>query len=228
MDRKTLATLTAAVASGQGIVLATRLDNAEQRLIKTNEAASDALDISAHTAAERDQSSTLTIDGVTWFLNVFNSPPNLYIVGAVHIAQPLSVIAALSGFTVTVIDPRTAFATNERFPSIHLITAWPDEALAELPLDRRTAVVTLTHDPKLDDPALISALRSQAFYVGALGSKKTHAARIARLKSVGFDEAATSRIEGPVGLNIGAVSPAEIAISIMAQIVERLRSSGTK
>lgn len=228
MDRKTLATLTAAVASGQGIVLATRLDNAEQRLIKTNEAASDALAKSAHTAAERDQSSTLTIDGVTWFLNVFNSPPNLYIVGAVHIAQPLSVIAALSGFTVTVIDPRTAFATNERFPNIHLITAWPDEALAELPLDRRTAVVTLTHDPKLDDPALISALRSQAFYVGALGSKKTHAARIARLKSVGFDEAATSRIEGPVGLNIGAVSPTEIAISIMAHIVERLRSSGTK
>ena len=228
VNRQTLATLTAAVASGQSIVLATRLEDGEQRLIKTNESASDALSQSARTAAERDQSATFIIDGVTWFLNVFNAPPTLYIVGAVHIAQPLSIIAALSGFTVTVIDPRTAFATNERFPNIHLITAWPDEALVELPLDHRTAIVTLTHDPKLDDPALIAALKSQVFYVGALGSKKTHAARLARLKSAGFDDAALSRIDGPVGLDIGAVSPAEIAISIMAQIVERLRSSGTK
>jgi xanthine dehydrogenase accessory factor len=133
-------------------------------------------------------------------------------------------MGALAGFDVTVIDPRTAFATNERFPNLHLITAWPDEALADLPLDMRTAVVTLTHDPKLDDPALIAALRSDAVYIGALGSKKTHAARAARLKEAGFDDNAIARIRGPVGLDIGAVSPAEIAVSIMAQIVETLRA----
>lgn len=223
MKRETLATLSIAVASGNCVVLATRLDTGEQRLINTNDATSGEIDQSARAAAQRDQSSTVIIDGVAWFFNVFNSPPTLYIVGAVHTAQPLSQIAALSGFTVTVIDPRTAFATNERFPDLHLITAWPDEALAELPLDRRTAVVTLTHDPKLDDPALIAALRSNAFYVGALGSKKTHAARLARLRAAGFDDAAVARIHGPVGLDIGAISPAEIAVSIMAQIVERLR-----
>lgn len=223
MNRETLATLSLAVASGKSVVLATRLDTGEQRLINTNDAAPGEVDQSALAAAQRDQSSTVIIDSVAWFFNVFNSPPTLYIVGAVHIAQPLSQIAALSGFTVTVIDPRTAFATSERFPNLHLITAWPDEALAELPLDRRTAVVTLTHDPKLDDPALVAALRSAAFYVGALGSKKTHAARVARLKAAGFDDAAVARIQGPVGLDIGAISPAEIAVSIMAQIIERLR-----
>ncbi len=223
MNRQTLATLSLAVASGKSVVLATRLDTGEQWLINTNDAAPGEVDQSALAAAQRDQSSTVIIDSVAWFFNVFNSPPTLYIVGAVHIAQPLSQIAALSGFTVTVIDPRTAFATSERFPNLHLITAWPDEALAELPLDRRTAVVTLTHDPKLDDPALLAALRSSAFYVGALGSKKTHAARLARLKAAGFDDAAVARIQGPVGLDIGAISPAEIAVSIMAQIIERLR-----
>ncbi len=223
MKRETLATLSLAVASGESVVLATRLDTGEQRLINTNDAAPGEVDQSALAAAQRDQSSTVIIDGVAWFFNVFNSPPTLYIVGAVHIAQPLSQIADLSGFMVTVIDPRTAFATSERFPNLHLITAWPDEALAELPLDRRTAVVTLTHDPKLDDPALIAALRSNAFYIGALGSKKTHTARLARLKAAGFDDAAVARIHGPVGLDIGALSPAEIAVSIMAQILERLR-----
>jgi xanthine dehydrogenase accessory factor len=218
-----LKALTEARAKGLGVVLATRLDTGEQRLIKPTDRAGS-LAAAAQSALARDQSTNIDIDGATWFLNVFNSPPKLYIVGAVHIAQPLSQMAALSGFDVIVIDPRTAFATNERFPNLHLIAAWPDEALADLPLDRRTAVVTLTHDPKLDDPALIAALNSEAFYVGALGSKKTHAARIGRLKSVGFDDDAITRIHGPVGLDIGAVSPAEIAVSIMAQIVERLRT----
>jgi xanthine dehydrogenase accessory factor len=178
----------------------------------------------ALSAALRDQSVVVEVAGQAWFLNVFNSPPKLYIVGAVHIAQPLSQMAALAAFDVTVIDPRTAFATNERFPNLHLITAWPDEALADLPLDARTAVVTLTHDPKLDDPALVAALKSDAFYIGALGSKKTHAARVGRLTAAGFDAAAIARIRGPVGLDIGAVSPAEIAVSIMAQVIETLRA----
>jgi xanthine dehydrogenase accessory factor len=225
MKRDTLKAVIAARATGRGAVLATRLDTGEARVVDA--AGTDALSVAARTAAARDQSTTVEIDGATWFLNVFNAPPRLYIVGAVHIAQPLSQMAALSAFDVTVIDPRTAFATNERFPNLHLIAAWPDEALADLPLDHRTAVVTLTHDPKLDDPALIAALKSGAFYIGALGSKKTHAARIARLKAVGFDDAAVARIHGPVGLDIGAVSPAEIAVSIMAQIVERLRAEAS-
>jgi len=225
VKRQTLKALLAARAEGLGVVLATRLDTGEEHVIATVGKPGDPLATAAHKAAARDQSTTIELDGATWFLNVFNTPPRLYIVGAVHIAQPLSRIAALAGFDVTVIDPRTAFATAERFPSLHLITAWPDEALAHLPLDRRSAVVTLTHDPKLDDPALSAALKSGAFYVGALGSKKTHAARVARLKAAGFDETAIGRIHGPVGLTIGAVSPAEIAISIMAQIVERLRAT---
>lgn len=223
MKRTTLKALIDARTAAKSVVLATRLDTGEERLVTPSPAATDALDQAAHKAAQRDQSTTVEIDGHTWFLNVFNPPPKLYIVGAVHIAQPLSRMAALAAFDVTVIDPRTAFATNERFPNLHLVAAWPDEALADLPLDLRTAVVTLTHDPKLDDPALIAALKSQAFYVGALGSKKTHAARAARLKAAGFDDDAIARIKGPVGLDIGAVSPAEIAVSIMAQIIETLR-----
>ena len=223
MKRETLKALVAARAKGQGVVLATRLDTGEERIVAPT-TANDALTQAATRAVARDQSTNVEIDGATWFLNVFNSPPKLYIVGAVHIAQPLSQIGALAGFDVTVIDPRTAFATSERFPNLHLIPAWPDEALADLPLDMRTAVVTLTHDPKLDDPALIAALRSEAIYIGALGSKKTHAARVARLKAAGFDDNAIARIRGPVGLDIGAVSPAEIAVSIIAQIIETLRA----
>jgi len=224
VKRETLKAVTAARAQGRGIVLATRIDTGEERVIAPSPSATDALSQAASKAAHRDQSISVDVDGITWFLNVFNPSPKLYIVGAVHIAQPLSQMGAIAGFDVTVIDPRTAFATNERFPNLHLIAAWPDEALADLPLDMRTAVVTLTHDPKLDDPALVAALRSDAFYVGALGSKKTHAARIGRLKAAGFDDAAIGRIRGPVGLDIGAVSPAEIAVSIMAQIVETLRA----
>ena len=227
MKRETLKAVTDARADGRSVVLATRVDTGEERVIVPSQAAADALSQAASKAAQRDQSASVDVDGATWFLNVFNPSPKLYIVGAVHIAQPLSQMGALAGFDVVVIDPRTAFATNERFPNLHLIAAWPDEALADLPLDMRTAVVTLTHDPKLDDPALVAALRSPAFYVGSLGSKKTHAARIGRLKALGFDDATIARIRGPVGLDIGAVSPAEIAVSIMAQIVETLRGPKT-
>lgn len=223
MKRDLLHRLIDARAKGRGVVLATQLDTGAQRLIERGDKA-DALASAAHAALTRDQSGPVEVDGASWFLNVFNSPPKLYIVGAVHIAQPLSQMAALAAFDVTVIDPRTAFATSDRFPNLHLITAWPDEALADLPLDARTAVVTLTHDPKLDDPALVAALKSEAFYIGALGSKKTHAARVGRLTAAGFDAAAIARIRGPVGLDIGAVSPAEIAVSIMAQVIETLRA----
>ena len=223
MDRKALAELIEARRSGEGIVLATRLDTAEARLFREASAGTDPLALAAREAAQRDESRRVEIDGVAWFLNVFNSPPRLYIVGAVHIAQPLSQMAALAGFSVVIIDPRTSFATGERFPDLHLVTAWPDEALADLPLDRRTAVVTLTHDPKLDDPALFAALNSPCFYIGALGSRKTHGARCERLRARGTSDDNIARIHGPVGLDIGAVSPPEIAVSIMAQLIARMR-----
>ncbi|MGH2400516.1 MAG: XdhC family protein [bacterium] len=152
------------------------------------------------------------------FIQVFNPPFKLIVVGAVHIAQPLAHLGALAGYEILIIDPRGAFAEAERFAGLSVNARWPDLALAEITADRRTALVTLTHDPKLDDPALDWALRSPASYIGALGSRKTHERRLDRLAQRGFSAADCARIHGPVGLSIGAVTPAEIAISIMAQI----------
>ncbi len=174
-------------------------------------------------ALTSDRSTTVETEAGRTFVHVFNPPLRMIIVGAVHIAQPLARMAVAVGYAVTVVDPRRAFATEERFPGVALLSDWPDDALVELGPDARTAVVTLTHDPKIDDPALQMALRSPAFYIGALGSKKTHAARLKRLAMEGFDEAQTARIKGPVGLAIGARSPAEIAVAILAQVTQRLR-----
>lgn len=157
------------------------------------------------------------------FLAVHNAPLRMIVVGAVHIAQSLVEMARLAGYDVTLVDPREAFASEARFPGTKISHDWPDEVLAELVPDRRTAVVTLTHDPKIDDPAIIAALGSEAFYLGSLGSKRTHAKRVDRLKAAGFDDAQISKIHAPVGLDIGAKSPAEIAISVMAEVTERLR-----
>ena len=149
--------------------------------------------------------------------------PRLTLIGAVHISQALAPIARIAGLDVSVIDPRTAFATPDRFPDTPVVAQWPDEALAEAPLDRYTAICLLTHDPKIDDPALMAALKADCFYIGALGSRKTHAKRIERMRAHGFDETALSRIHAPIGLDIGAVSPAEIAVSIIGEIVASLR-----
>ncbi len=161
--------------------------------------------------------------GERLFLQVFQPPLRLIVVGAVHIAQALVPMAGLLGYRTVVVDPRRAFASRERFPGTEILDEWPDEALAALDPDRRTAVVVLTHDPKLDDPALVAALRSEAFYIGALGSRRTHAKRIARLRAMGLDAEELARIHAPIGLDIGAVSPAEIALSILAEITCRLR-----
>ena len=169
-------------------------------------------------ALRADKSGILDSTNGKLFAQVHNPPPRLLLVGAVHISQALAPMAAMTGYGVSVIDPRRAFATDERFPGIDMRGDWPDEAMAELKPDGRTAVVTLTHDPKLDDPALQAALRSPAFYIGALGSRKTHAARLERLAAAGFTPEQTARVHGPVGLSIGALSPAEIAISVLAQI----------
>ncbi|MCW5749924.1 MAG: XdhC family protein [Alphaproteobacteria bacterium] len=177
----------------------------------------------ARAALLADRSTTIETAEGPVFLNVFNPPLRMIVIGAVHISQSLAPMAALAGYDVSVVDPRRAFATGERFPGVHLSHAWPDEAMAAFAPDLRTAVVTLTHDPKLDDPALAAALRSDAFYIGALGSIRTHARRLDRLRTAGFPEHELSRIQGPAGLDIGARSPAEIAVSILAQATERLR-----
>lgn len=163
-----------------------------------------------------------------WFLGVHNPPLRMAVIGAVHIAQALVPMAVIAGYDVAVIDPRSAFLTASRFPDVRLIEGWPDEALAEFGLDARTAVVTLTHDPKIDDPSIRSALASPVFYLGSLGSKRTHAKRLERLTEAGIAPAELRRIHAPVGANIGAKSPAEIAISILAEITERLRRPETR
>ncbi len=212
-------------AAKRPVVLATRLTDGVQKLLyQTDTEGETGLLEAVREALASDKGRVVATSDGEWFLNVFNPPLRLIIVGAVHIAQPLARIGALAGYDVTVVDPRTAFASEDRFPGITLVTDWPDEAMAALAPDTRTAVVTLTHDPKLDDPALQAALRSPCFYIGALGSRKTHGTRRERLLAAGFDEAAFARINGPVGLSIGAKSPAEIAISIMAQITEKLRT----
>lgn len=194
----------------------------EERLIDPYKDNS-ALGLAARAAARADASSEAEVEGRTWFLEVHNTPLELVLVGAVHIAQPLAAMAAMGGYAVKVIDPRTAFATEARFPGVRLVHDWPGEALAKEPLGPRSALVVLAHDPKIDDPALEAALGSEAFYVGALGSKKTHAARLERLTARGFAAGQLTRIHGPVGLTIGARSPAEIALSILAQMTETLR-----
>ena len=218
MTPNLLARLEQARAAQRPVVLATRLPSGEQVLLPGDDAP-PGLAAAAEAALRADRSQTVEADGAPWFLHAYNPPLRLVVVGAVHIAQALVPMAAGLGYGVTVADPRRAFATDERFPGVTVSTDWPDEAMDALRPDSRTAVVTLTHDPKLDDPALDRALRSQAFYVGALGSRKTHAARLGRLRELGHGDAALARIRGPVGLDIGAVTAPEIALSILAQIV---------
>lgn len=174
--------------------------------------------------AERFRRDKSGFDGDT-FVGIHNPPLRMAVVGAVHIAQPLLVMARLAGFEVGLIDPRPAFGSEQRFPDTMILSNWPDEALTQFGLDSRTAVVTLTHDPKLDDPAIMASLRSKVFYLGCLGSKRTHAKRVDRLTDAGFDGATIARIHAPVGLNIGGQSPAEIAISIMAEVTQTLRQA---
>lgn len=225
MKRRILEALDDARREGRAVVRAVDLSSGEELLIDPANDSSE-LGKSAAKAARADQSTSVEIGGRSWFLTVYNPPLDLAIVGAVHIAQPLSVMAQLAGYGVRVIDPRTAFATAERFPGVSLSHEWPDEALAKAPLGARSALVALTHDPKVDDPALTAALNSGCFYIGALGSKKNHARRRERLKRHGFSDAALDRIRGPIGLAIGARSPAEIAIAILAEMTRQLRMDG--
>jgi len=223
MKRETLHALRRAHTAGRCTVRAFDLASGEERLIE-DLSDSSALGRAAADAARNDRSGIVEIDGQRWFIEVHNAPLDLRIVGAVHIAQVLAPMAALADYRVTVIDPRTAFATPHRFPDVSLSHDWPDEAIAKAPLGPRSAVVVLTHDPKIDDPAVIAALNSRCFYIGALGSRKTHEARLARLKSHAMTDEQLARVHGPVGLAIGARSPAEIAVSIVAEMTMRLRA----
>lgn len=228
MDRALLAQLNADRAAKLPVAVATNLKSGAQTLLYLY--GKKGADGWPHQVAERaravlvaDKAETVETEEGPVFLNPFNPPLRLIAVGAVHITQALAPMASLAGYAVTVVDPRRTFATESRFPDVALSNAWPDEAMAGLKPDLRTAVVTLTHDPKLDDPALDAALKSDAFYIGSLGSKKTHNARLERLRRAGFSDNELARIHGPVGLSIGAKSPAEIAISILAQMTQALR-----
>jgi xanthine dehydrogenase accessory factor len=219
-----LARLQSARAALQPVALLTRLSDGHQCLWP-EDSAPGALAEAAQTALRDDAARNVTLDGETWFVHPQNPPLRLIVVGAVHVAQSLVPMALPLGFAVTVIDPRRAFATEERFTGVTLIGEWPDEAMAALRPDGRTAVVTLTHDPKLDDPALDVALKAPCFYIGALGSRRTHGKRVARLREMGHGEAAIARIRAPIGLDIEAVTAPEIALSILAEIVAARRGA---
>ncbi len=228
MRRHLLDAIVAAGSEGRSVALATDLTSGRQLLVDESSAEGE-LDLDAaaldavRSALKSDRNTTLDGAGARIFVEVFSPQRRCFVVGAVHIAQPLVQMLKLADYGVTVIDPRGSFATEARFPGVELTQEWPDEALERMKPDHRSAVVTLTHDPKLDDPALAVALRSDCFYVGALGSRRTHAARCSRLTELGFGETDLARIHGPIGLAIGAVSPAEVAISIVAQMTQSLR-----
>lgn len=216
-----LAGLNAARAARRAAVVATVLDGGAQRLIL--DPAADPLREPVEAALRSGKSCVVESADGPVFLNVHLPPTRLVILGAVHVSQALAPMAAALGHRVTVVDPRTAFATGARFPGVELVADWPDVALPALGLDRHTAFAALTHDPKIDDPGLIEALRAGCFYVGALGSRKTHAKRLDRLQAAGVAPEALGRIRAPIGLAIGASSPAEIAVSILAEIVAATR-----
>jgi xanthine dehydrogenase accessory factor len=223
MKLATLAELNAERAARRPAILITEVATGEQRLVKAKDIAADPLrtELSAH--LRMGKSGMVEVGATRLFLNVYAPTARLVIIGAVHISQALAPIAKALGYDVTVVDPRTAFASPERFPDVPLLAEWPDVALPPLNIDHYTAFVALTHDPKIDDPALLHAFARDCFYIGALGSRKTHAKRGERLRAQGATEADIGRIHAPIGLAIGAVSPSEIAVSIMAQITAALR-----
>ena len=230
MRLDTLSALNAERAARRPALIVTNPADGGQRLVRAAEIDADPL---APLLRERLRSGRSGLDegpdGRPVFVAVHAPPVRFVVIGAVHISQALVPLASQLGLDITVIDPRTAFASPERFPGVRLIAEWPDKALDEIgPLDAYTALAALTHDPKIDDPALVAALRADCAYIGALGSRKTHARRVERLQAAGFDAAAIGRIHAPIGLDIGAVSPAEIALSILAQVVATLRQDRIK
>jgi xanthine dehydrogenase accessory factor len=217
-----LATLNAERAARRAVILLTNLTNGSQRLVRAADVPGDPLREAL--AARLNLGKSGILEGEEALFALLKMPPlRLVIVGANHIAQALAPMAKLADFDVLLVDPRTAFATAERFPECQLIAEWPQNALAQLELDSYTATVLLTHEPRIDDPAIGAALAASCFYVGALGSHKTHAKRLERLRAAGIEETALARIHAPIGLDIGALSPADIAVSILAEIIAERR-----
>ncbi len=224
MKRASLEALAQARRDGRPMVRAVDSVSGDEMVIDPSTDGS-ALGLAAAAAVARDASGNVTVDGRDWFLTLYNVPLELVIIGAVHIAQALAQIALAAGYRVRVIDPRPAYAAEERFPGVRLIKEWADDALAAEPLTSRSAVIALAHDPKIDDPALLIGLRSPAFYVGALGSDRTHGRRLVRLAAAGYSPEELARIHGPVGIAIGARTPGEIAIAVLAELVQVRRDA---
>jgi xanthine dehydrogenase accessory factor len=218
-----LAALNAERAARRAAIVVTDPASGVERLVKGADVERDPLKDVLKEGLRTGKSGMVETPEGRVFLTVHVPPPRLVITGAVHISQALAPIARILGYDVTIVDPRTAFASIERFPDVKVIAEWPDTALPPLGIDRYTAFVALTHDPKIDDPALTHALARDCFYIGALGSRKTHGRRVDRLKDAGLDEATIGRIHAPIGIDIGAISPQEIAVAIMGQITARLR-----
>ncbi|HYW62017.1 MAG TPA: XdhC family protein [Bradyrhizobium sp.] len=223
MKLQTLAELNAERAARRAAIVVTDVVSGEQRMIKSAEFSGDPLQSELTKQLRMGKSGMIEASGKKLFLNVYAPTARLVIIGAVHISQALAPLARSLDYDVYVVDPRTAFASPERFPDVPLFADWPDVALPPLRIDHYTAFVALTHDPKIDDPALLHALQRDCFYIGALGSRKTHARRAERLKAQGASDADIAKIHAPIGLSIGAVSPSEIAVAIMAEITATLR-----
>ena len=223
MKLETLAALNAERAARRPAIVVLDPASGQQRLVKARDIATDPLRAELSTQLRMGTSGIIEAGGRKLFLNVYAPTARLVIVGAVHISQALAPLARSLDYDVTVVDPRTAFASPERFPDVPLVAEWPDVALPPLNIDHYTAFVAVTHDPKIDDPALLHALERDCFYIGALGSRNTHARRSERLRAQGASDADIARIHAPIGMDIGAISPSEIAVAIMAEITAQLR-----
>lgn len=223
MRLSNLKRLNAARTAREGAILVADLDIADERLVIEGETVDGPLGIEIAARFRSGKSGTAEVDGRRLFLNVHLPPPRIVVIGAVHISQALYPMAAIAGYDLSIIDPRTAFATPERFEGVDLAAEWPEDVLAERPLDRYSALVAVTHDPKIDDFPIAAALKAGCFYVGALGSRKTHAKRVERLMAQGFSETDIARISAPVGIDIGAATPAEIAVATLADIILAFR-----
>ena len=223
MRPELLSALNDARRERRAAVLVTAMESGEQRLVTPDMLASDPLGEAIDTAIRNGKSALVEHEGASYFLTVQVPPVRIVVIGAVHISQALAPMAKLAGFDMTIVDPRTAFATPERFPDVPVIADWPETVLPPMKIDRYTAIACFTHDPKIDDPALEEALRAECFYEGALGSRKTHAKRLERLTAKGFTADDFARIKAPIGLDIGAVTPSEIAVSVLGEIILALR-----
>jgi xanthine dehydrogenase accessory factor len=210
-------------AARRPVFVVTDVSNGEQRMVKAADLAGDPLEAELRKQLRMGKSAMIEADGRKLFVNVYAPVARMVIIGAVHISQALAPMARSLGYDVTVVDPRTAFASPERFPDVRVVAEWPDVALPPLNVDHYTAFVAVTHDPKIDDPALLHAFERDCFYIGALGSRKTHGKRVDRLKTQGASDQDIAKIHAPIGLPIGAISPGEVAVAIMAQITAQLR-----